>query len=371
MLRKMRKKPTTQVLYLEKLAGEDERANNKKSHVARGMKELRAAPGAACLGCLDTHCTLASLMIMASRVKTRSSEVSGVSPSCSKKGNGSSSGQPGTSQERDPSVDLVEKVLERVLDRLSAAMDEAVDRLVQRAITSMNAAFEARIAALEAKFQGLPAVGQHERQPSDSGESNSTACIQNQVLRLQHSLARQEHEANFVLSGVPEKEVEEEPVHTVVEACKKLGVDVSASDLLEVRRLGRLPQDRSRQSQVRSRPLLVKTTSKQTKTKILTQARTKSTPDQPRTLYFNEDLTKEEQARRKTLVPVYKELRKRNVKCRLDRGSIVINDRMIFDHNESRGLLNSNPLSSTSSSQTASPPAQQSFAQVAAATASQ
>ena len=309
--------------------------------------------------------------IMASRVKTRSSEVSGVSPSCSKKGNGSSSGQPGTSQERDPSVDLVEKVLERVLDRLSAAMDEAVDRLVQRAITSMNAAFEARIAALEAKFQGLPAVGQHERQPSDSGESNSTASIQNQVLRLQHSLARQEHEANFVLSGVPEKEVEEEPVHTVVEACKKLGVDVSASDLLEVRRLGRLPRDRSRQSQVRSRPLLVKTTSKQTKTKILTQARTKSTPDQPRTLYFNEDLTKEEQARRKTLVPVYKVLRKRNVKCRLDRGSIVINDRMIFDHNEARGLLNSNPLSSTSSSQTASPPAQQSFAQVAAATASQ
>ena len=27
------------MLYLEKLAGEDERANNKKSHVARGMKE--------------------------------------------------------------------------------------------------------------------------------------------------------------------------------------------------------------------------------------------------------------------------------------------------------------------------------------------
>ena len=42
------------MLYLEKLAGEDERENNKKSHVARGMKELRAAPGAACLGCLDT-----------------------------------------------------------------------------------------------------------------------------------------------------------------------------------------------------------------------------------------------------------------------------------------------------------------------------
>ena len=43
------------MLYLEKLAGEDERANNKKkNHVARGMKELRAAPGAACLGCLGT-----------------------------------------------------------------------------------------------------------------------------------------------------------------------------------------------------------------------------------------------------------------------------------------------------------------------------
>ena len=41
------------MLYLEKLAGEDERANNKKSYVARGIKEFRAAPGAACLGCLD------------------------------------------------------------------------------------------------------------------------------------------------------------------------------------------------------------------------------------------------------------------------------------------------------------------------------
>ena len=158
---------------------------------------------------------------MASRVKTRSSEVSGASPSCSKKGNGSSSGQPGTSQERDPSVDIVHKVLERVLDRLSAAMDEAIDRLVQCAITSMNVAFEVRIAALEEKFQCLPAAGQHERQPSYSGESNSTTCIQNQVLRLQHSLAHQEHEANFVLPGVPEKEVEEHPVHTVAEACKK------------------------------------------------------------------------------------------------------------------------------------------------------
>ena len=45
---------SARLLYLEKLAGEDERASNKKSHVARGMKELRAAPGAACLGCLDT-----------------------------------------------------------------------------------------------------------------------------------------------------------------------------------------------------------------------------------------------------------------------------------------------------------------------------
>ena len=42
------------MLYSEKLAGEDEKANSKKSHVARGMKELRAAPGAACFGCLDT-----------------------------------------------------------------------------------------------------------------------------------------------------------------------------------------------------------------------------------------------------------------------------------------------------------------------------
>ena len=58
------------------------------------------------------------------------------------------------------------------------------------------------------KWRNLGTVpNQHckERQHSGSGESNS--ALQNQILRLQHSVARQEHAANFVTrSGVPEKE---------------------------------------------------------------------------------------------------------------------------------------------------------------------
>ena len=40
------------MLYLEKLAGEDEREQQEELRCS--MKELWAAPGAACLGCLDT-----------------------------------------------------------------------------------------------------------------------------------------------------------------------------------------------------------------------------------------------------------------------------------------------------------------------------
>ena len=43
---------TLSLLYLEKLAGEDESEQQEEPRCS--IKELRAAPGAACLGCLDT-----------------------------------------------------------------------------------------------------------------------------------------------------------------------------------------------------------------------------------------------------------------------------------------------------------------------------
>ena len=159
-------------------------------------------------------------------------------------------------------------------------------------------------------------------------------------MSLQQSVARQEHEANFVMSGVYEKDADERPADAVIQACKKIGITVASTELVEVRRLGRPPQaptDGNRQS--RPRPLLVKTRNKDIKTKIMTQARANREADS--SIFFNEDLTKEEQARRRTLVPVYKELRKVRVKCRLDRASLVVNDRMIFDQDEAQALLHS------------------------------
>ena len=138
------------------------------------------------------------------------------------------------------------------------------------------------------------------------------------------------------MSGVPEKEstADERLENSVLQACKDLQIHLSVSDLVEVRRLGRPSQDISRS---RPRPLLVKTANKEIKTRIVTQAWANRREN--RTVYFNEDLTKEEQARRKTLVPTYKELRKKEVKCRLERACIIIDDRMIFDQGPM--LLNS------------------------------
>ena len=98
------------------------------------------------------------------------------------------------------------KIVEQVLERLSESMEKAIERLVDKAVKSGNQALEARIAALEAKIEDRLSSNQHcnERQHSGPGESNS--ALQTQILRLQHSVARQKHAANFVMSAVPEKE---------------------------------------------------------------------------------------------------------------------------------------------------------------------
>ena len=261
------------------------------------------------------------------------------------------------------------KIVEQVLERLSESMEKAIERLVDKAVKSMNQALEARIAALEAKIEDRLSSNQHcnERQHSGPGESNS--ALQNQILRLQHSVARQEHAANFVMSGVPEKEstADESPENSVLQACKDLQIHLSVSDLVEVRRLGRPSQAISRS---RPRPLLVKTANKEIKTRIVTQGRANRREN--RTVYFNEDLTKEEEARRKTLVPTYKELRKKAVKCRLERACIMIDERMIFDQGEAEAVLRSlhSPLHVPTSSPGSSPASRnllKSFGQAASA----
>ena len=263
--------------------------------------------------------------LMASRVKTRSSEISSASPCCSKKGNGFSSGPPGT----------IQWILSRKCWKESWIV--SAPPWMRPLTDSFNVLLPQWALLLKLELQPLKRNFKVPRCRSTWGTTFRLSWVKLDGMQSKSSHAFAKFSCSsrarsqlyyFVLSGVPEKEVRKEPVHTVVEAWKKLGVNVHASDLFEVRRLGRLPQDRSRQSQVRSRSLLFKTTSKETNAKILTQARTKSSPDQPRTLYFNEDLRTEEQARPKTLVPVSKELRRRTVQCRLDRGSIVINDRI-------------------------------------------
>ena len=101
--------------------------------------------------------------------------------------------------------DFMTKIVEQILERLSESMEKAIKRLVDKAVKSVGQPLEARIAALEAKIEDRLSSNQHwnEKQHSGPGESNS--ALQNQILRLQHSVARQERVVNFVMSGVPEK----------------------------------------------------------------------------------------------------------------------------------------------------------------------
>ena len=50
-------------------------------------------------------------------------------------------------------------------------------------------------------------------------------------------------------------------------------------------------------------------------------------------VYFNHDLTPDEQRCRR---PVYKDLRGQNIKCRLDRGSLVINNEQYYTMESAR-----------------------------------
>ena len=311
---------------------------------------------------------------MSSRSKTRSSKLSSPSKISTKRIKESSPSSSNGPQEQD----FMTKIVEQVLERFSESMEKVIERLVDKAVKSVNQ---------------LSGFGSQDRCPR--GENRRSALLQptlqwettlrprwvqqggivyRQIFFLfffffwryttppcptQHCKTKfwdcnTQHAANFVMSGVPEKEstAYQRPENFVLQACKDLQIDLSVSDLVEVRRLGRPSQDISWS---RPRPLLVKTANKEIKTRIVTQARANHRENC--TVYFKEDLTKEEQARRKTLVPTYKELRKKAVKCRLERTCIMIDDRMIFDQGEAEAVLRSlqSPLHVPTSSPGSSP----------------
>ena len=239
---------------------------------------------------------------MASRGKVRSAELSSSDKTATKKAKGvntASVSDPPLSPENQS--ELIKELSKGVLDTIRASIQEVIretiDRELSKAVDKLTTVFEERLSKLESTCRQLEEKVQEPR--PTAGESD----LQQQVLCLQHALHQEEHAANFVLSGVPEATNQGEENHskTVIDVCKKeLGLEISQSDLLEVRRLGRLPaaNTTTTRPQNRPRPILIKTISKSTKMKIVSRAR--ETTQTTRHLFFNEDLTRTEQIRRKS-----------------------------------------------------------------------
>ena len=53
-------------------------------------------------------------------------------------------------------------------------------------------------------------------------------------------------------------------------------------------------------------------------------------------IYVNDDLTPKEQSQRRSLVPIYRELRAKGIQCHLDRGSLVVGKTRYRDASKAR-----------------------------------
>ena len=131
----------------------------------------------------------------------------------------------------------------------------------------------------------------------------------------------QYHEANLVVSGMQETEGSNENTQSLfLDLCKDtlLVDDLQPSDLVEMVRLGR-----SKKPNVASAPpraILVKTRSRAIKAKIMARGPHLWTSG----IFLNDDISVHEQKARRALVPIFKEFRSANIRCRLDRACLIV-----------------------------------------------
>lgn len=213
--------------------------------------------------------------------------------------------------------ELIDKVSQSVNDRLELTIQAVIDKQVPRIVEQIKASFECRVVALESTCKEL--TDNLEFQYSEFKEK--IAQLNGKIVELEHQLESQETDANFVLSGVSESE-QEDLKKVVLDVCENiLGVHVTEHEVLQVTRLGR-PRTKQSTPPTRPRPILVKTQSRHVKARVM-PAKAKPAVHAAN-IFINDDLTKAEQNNRRQLVPVYKALRSNNIRCRLERGCLVV-----------------------------------------------
>ena len=103
-------------------------------------------------------------------------------------------------------------------------------------------------------------------------------------------------------------------------------LEINLEDLLECRRLGKRPQPENgtpSNASRRPRPLLLRFRTEQAKTNVMRRRQALVKSVNFTRVYLNDDLTQLEQSRRRTLVPVFRQLRKARVKCEIRRDKLL------------------------------------------------
>ena len=207
--------------------------------------------------------------------------------------------------------DIVNAVTTAVESKLEPLVKEVLDKHVAVAVAEIRETFHDRIRALESTCQEIV--------ESLHFTENKLECenraLQVRVRELEHAISQRDHQANLVVSGVQETEGSNENTQSLfLDLCKDtlLVDDLQPSDLVEMVRLGR-----SKKPNVASAPpraILVKTRSRAIKAKIMARRgphlRTSG-------IFLNDDLSVHEQKARRALVPIFKDFRSVNIRCRL------------------------------------------------------
>ena len=247
---------------------------------------------------------------------------------------------------------LLEENAGVVLEHLDEVVERAVDRVIgrhlQRALDELKDSLETRFQKLEATCRDLL-----QKLELQEGERHAEmVSLNDRVCELEHVIAKREHESNLVISGLPES-ADEDTKTEVLKLCEEvLKVDLDPNELLQAVRLGKksMHSGSSQPTRPSSRPraVLVRTAGTKTKEKFMAcrgpHLRTCG-------IFLNEDLSKQEQSARRALVQLYKEARKHDVRCRLDRACLVVGDKRFYDPSRAMAViptLISNPVARNS-----------------------
>lgn len=255
-------------------------------------------------------------------------------------GRGKSSKQTKTNSDTMAPVDVDDrfrKLEELLLDRFAALSDQVekvqkVQGELQENLASIQkACMDAQERAKRAEKVSLEAskkTKELEQQVNDLTAS---------VRLLKADLSHRSLETNIIISGVEESKAEnlEEIALSIGQA---LDVKMESREIRHVSRLGKPSQGNSP-----DRPRLVKVQffSAHSAMRFLRNRTRLRQSDKHKNVYVNEDLSFDDRQRRKKLLPVFRELRSRNVTCHLRRGDLVGVNGVILSDAEIASLLQS------------------------------